>query len=81
MASKNNKQKDKLVNDLDAQLKKIDNSLKSLKDSMQVLQEGTGNKPYWNGSNAYNFVKSTLGYIDNDTTLLNYLTDCKKNIK
>lgn len=80
MAS-NNKQKEKLVNDYDFQLKKIEAALHSLKDSVKSLQDGDESHPYWNGSNAYNTIKSILAYIDNDIALVNYLYECKKSIK
>lgn len=78
---KNNKQKEKVISDYELQVRKIDTALNSLKDSIVSLQEGDGNQPYWNGSNAYNFVKNTLGYIDNCTVLLDYLKQCKESIK
>ncbi len=81
MAGKKNKQKEKLVTDYELQLKKMEAALHSLKDSVDSLQVGDGNHPYWNGSNAYNTIKSTLAYIDNTTVLLTYLNDCKKSIK
>lgn len=81
MASKNNKQKEKLVEDLDMQLNKIENALQSLKDSVNTFQKGDGKQPYWNGANAYNFTKNSLAYIDNSSALLKYLTDCRKSIK
>lgn len=82
MASKkNNKQKEKVISDYELQVRKIDTALKSLKDSIVSLQEGDGNQPYWNGSNAYGTIKNTLAYVDNCTVLLDYLNQCKDSIK
>lgn len=82
MASKkNNKQKEKIISDYELQVRKIDTALKSLKDSLNTIQEGNGKEPYWNGNNAYNTIKSALGYVDNCTVLLDYLNQCKESIK
>ena len=78
---KNNKQKEKVINDFELQIKKVDTALRSLKESINSLQEGDGTQPYWNGSNAYNMIKNTLAYIDSNTVLLQYLNECKKSIK
>lgn len=83
MASNNslNKQKDKLIQDLNDNITKLDNSLDSLKESLDELQNGDGKFPYWNGSNAITVIKSALTQYNFDKALVNNIKDCQGAIK
>ncbi len=85
MASKSNnninKQKDKLVVDLENNIKKLDDALDSLKVSVDQLQKGDGKFPYWNGSNACTVLKTTLTQYQIDKSLLKNIRECKGSIK
>lgn len=78
---KNNKQKEKVIKDFELQIKKIETALDSLSGSVNLLQNGDGEQPYWNGSNAYNELKKVLAYIDSNMVLVKYLNECKDSIK
>lgn len=77
----NNKQKDKLVQNLDTQIKKIEEALESLKKSAMEIQNGDGKQPYWNGNNAQSILKTTLSQYEMDKDLLSYIQECKESIK
>ena len=83
MAKNNNsvKQKDKLVLDLESQMDRLDEALKSLKGSIDVIQKGNGKFPYWNGSNACIIIKNTLTQYQTDKELLKYIKECKSALK
>ena len=72
----NCRQKRKLVDDLDNQIFKIEVALNSIKESIDAIQVGDGNDPYWNGTNAYNCVNKSLNQIDYNYNLLNNLNKC-----
>ena len=83
MAKNNNsnKQKDKLVQDLENQISRLDEALKSLKDSVNTIQKGNGKFAYWNGNNAYTMIKTTLTQYETDKALLQLIKECKGAIK
>jgi len=83
MAKNNNsnKQKDKLVLDLETQMSRLDDALKSLKESVDVIQKGNGKFAYWNGSNACTVIKNTLTQYQTNKELLQYIKECKSALK
>ena len=85
MASKkgntSNKQKDKLIEDLDKELEKLNSSLGSFQKAIEAIQNGDGKDPYWNGENACNIIKNSLSQLYMDYDLLNHLCQCKTSIK
>jgi ABC-type enterochelin transport system substrate-binding protein len=82
MAGKgNNKQAAALVQDLDKQIQKLEEALKSLKESVDAIQVGDGKFPYWNGGNAYSIIKNALSQYDTDMVLLDYIKSCQGSIK
>ena len=86
MASKkntnsNNKQKDKLIEDFDLELDHLNQSLGLLQKSINGIQTGDGENPYWNGENACVMVKNALSQLYSDYDLLNHLCKCRESIK
>lgn len=83
MAKNNNnaKQKDKLVLDLEAQMARLDESLKSIKESVDVIQKGNGKFAFWNGNNACIVIKNILTQYQTDKELLQYIKECKSALK
>ena len=83
MASNNslNKQKDKLIQDLNDNIAKLEVSLDSLKESVDELQNGNGKYPYWNGENAVSLIKNALSQYNYDKSLVNNIKDCQGAIK
>lgn len=82
MAGKNNnKQKEKLFQDLDSCMERLEQSLEALKTSLDAVQVGDGNNPYWNGNNACAILKSCYMQHDTDQALLNYIKECKESTK
>lgn len=83
MASNNslNKQKDKLVQDLEDNIVKLEKSLKELKESIDKLQTGDGKYPYWNGNNAFTIIKGALSQYNFDSALVENIKDCQGAIK
>ena len=77
----NNNKKDKLFDDLVSTMKKADDALESLKASVDTLQNGDGNFPYWNGSNAHSILKNTLTQYYIDKSLLENISNCKLSSK
>lgn len=60
----------KLIKDLETEIKKFKQSLVRLETKAGILQTGDKNGPYWNGENAIAFNKSLLGHFDHDKNLL-----------
>ena len=82
MAGKNStKQKEKLFQELESCIEKMDSSLDSIKDSVNQIQVGDGNNPYWNGYNACSTVKTILTQCQMNKALLDYVKECKESIK
>ena len=79
--AENTKQKEKLINDLETQISKIDKALTSMKKSVDDLQVGNGKFSYWNGSNACLMVKNVLMQYNTDKELLKNLSECRSKIK
>ena len=77
----NNKQKEKLIQELNKHIGRIQDSLNSLKESVDTLQEGDGDTPYWNGNNAYSAIRNVLVQYEMDSTLLRYIQECQGSIK
>ena len=77
----NNKQKDKLIEDFDKELEKLNKSLGYLQSSINAIQTGDGKEPYWNGENACTVIKNSLSQLYSDYDLLNRLCQCKMSIK
>ena len=81
MAKNNSKQKDKLAQDLDASIAKLDGALKSLKLSVDVIQKGDGKYPFWNGTNACSVMKTTLTLYQTNHSLLQRIKECRGSLK
>ena len=82
MASNSNeKQKDKILLNINVQKDKIGNALSSLKESLAMIQEGNKDQPYWNGENAYSIISQLLSYVDNGYELLDRIDECQKELK
>ena len=67
-----------LVLELEMELLKVHKALGKLETDIGLLQAGDKNGPYWNGANAYQFMKSCCAQIDHDHFLLGKLNDCFK---
>lgn len=65
-----------LAEKLNSEVDKFRKSLNKLEKDINLLQEGDGTKPYWNGENAYNWTMSCLAHIDHDKELLKHLEKC-----
>jgi len=76
-----NKQKEKLMMELENNLVKLEEALPSLKDSLDMLQEGDGKYPYWNGVNAINSIKNGLTQCQYDLELVKNIRECQSAIK
>lgn len=81
MVNNQKKQKDKLIQDLDVQIHKIEGALTSLKGSVEELMAGDQHTPYWNGNNACSLFKNLLTQVDVDQNLLQDINECKSLIK
>ena len=81
MANNNAKQKDKLAQDLEVSIAKLDGALKSLKLSVDQIQKGDGKYPFWNGANACSVMKSTLALYQTNHSLLQRIKECRGAIK
>ena len=81
MAKKNSKQKDKLAEDLDVSIAKLDGALKSLKRSVDLIQKGDGKYPFWNGTNACSVMKTTMTLHQTNISLLQRIKECRGAIK
>ena len=69
-----------LALELEAEVLKLKTALEGLETDLVQLQLGDNNEPYWNGKNAYDFYKSSLGHLDHDKTLLTNLEKCSDYI-
>ena len=82
MANKNNvRQKEKLFQDLESRIDKMNTSLDSLKESIDMIQMGDGISPYWNGNNACSVLKSLTTQYDANKALIQYIIECKGSAK
>ena len=77
----NTKQKDKLIEEFDLELEQLNQTLGSFQKTIEALQVGDGDKPYWNGENACSVVKNSLTQLYSDYDLLNHLCQCRTSIK
>ena len=77
----NNKQKDKIIQEMIFQKKKIEEFLNSLKESIMFLQEGNDGDPCWNGENAYQMISTMLLYVDNGYAIIDAINECEKSLK
>lgn len=84
MASKNkyNKEEAKALSlELQAEILKLKSSLARFENDVVVLQTGDKNGPYWNGENAYDVYKSSLGHLDHDNNLIKNIEKCSEYIE
>ena len=81
MANNNSKQKERLVQSLDIQIKKINSALDSMKESIEAIMVGENDTPFWNGYNAFSILRTSLTQYENDKALLGYINDCKASTK
>ncbi len=65
-----------LVLELEMELLNVEKALGKLETSVGILQTGDKNGAYWNGANAYSFLKSCMGQIDHNHHLLDELNGC-----
>ena len=69
----------KIFKDYKSKLDKFNNNIRDLETYVNMLQAGDGN-PYWNGSNAYKYIKSLATQIEKNKVLLENLEKCYKNV-
>jgi hypothetical protein len=62
--------------DITGDVKKVKNAISQLETDMAIVQTGDANGAYWNGANAYSFVKNCLSQIDHDNQLLKSFDQC-----
>ncbi len=80
MANMSIKQKEKLVYNFEKNVDKIHDALASLSSSINELQSGNG-KPYWNGANACDFIKTISQQLNTDYNLMDSISKIQKKIK
>lgn len=71
----------KLSKELQSEMIKLKNSLNKLETNVAVLQTGDKNGAFWNGENAYEFYKASLGHIDHDRNLLKHIEKCSISLE
>lgn len=69
-------EKDKLVEELNGKVREFEDALSNLKKNLDLIQEGNGNDPYWNGNAACGGLRLLLQQLDYDTTLLENVKEC-----
>lgn len=67
--------------ELQTEILKLKNALNKLETDVAILQTGDVNGPFWNGANAYEFYKASLGHIEHDRTLLKHLEKCSESLE
>ncbi|MBQ6323814.1 MAG: hypothetical protein IJI22_03175 [Bacilli bacterium] len=65
-----------LVEKLTLEINVAEKSLNNLQNSITTIQQGENNNPYWNGENAYGWLKSALAHFDHDAVLIDNLNEC-----
>ena len=81
MSSGLNKQRNRIVRDLDSNVKDLEKALNSFITSLNDLQVGDGKYPYWNGTNACVTVKNALAQYRTNAALLQKIKECQSAIK
>ena len=77
----NNKQKERLIHELDVNIDKVQDTLAAFREAIDKIQNGDGETSYWNGSNACSIIKTALTQYEVDVSLLSHIKECKEAIK
>lgn len=65
-----------LAVELKAEILKAESALRKLELDLGLMQTGSKGMPFWNGENAYHFVRNCTGHFDHDHVLLENLNKC-----
>ena len=75
----NKKVKDnKVITDINKEVEFLKSCLDKLSDDINVLQNGDGKNPYWNGESAVEMVKNISKYIDVNYSIVDGIMNCKE---
>ena len=72
---------EKMIVSLIDDTKKIKNALSQLETDVAILKTGDANGPYWDGSNAYQCIKTSMTQIEYDVDLLKNIKKCINYLK
>ena len=79
--SKYNKEEAKALSlELQTEILKLKNTLANLETDIALLQTGDKSGSYWNGENAYEFHKASIGHLEHDRNLLKSIEKCSEHI-